>query len=327
MKSLFLPHATWFQSERMSEYERVRYFFSSQEWLSFMLGANPVSVLPAEAYRPYYWDDVQCRIIGLDIEKFPPFVKLGSIIGRVSLQATHRFKLPAGIPIIAGGSDFIMALIGVGAISEGLVCDRAGTSEGINLCSAVPLQTNELRVLPHVVDGLWNIGGLIPDSGRLFDQYRAHSGQEQRDYDDLLRELIPDPAHAVSDTGGDHTLSLGRSTLETIGFKARAVLEKFRRHGLPLTEMRVSGGQSKNARWNQLKADVTGTTLLIPEVNDGELAGDAILAARALGEVSSLSEAVERMLHFRTRFTPNPRMLSLYTERYHAWSAIVMPDI
>jgi sugar (pentulose or hexulose) kinase len=129
----------------------------------------------------------------------------------------------------------------------------------------------------------------------------------------------------VSDTddGGGGVLSQGRSTLETIGFKARAILEKFRRHGLPLTEMRVSGGQSKNARWNQFKADITGSTLLIPEVNDGELAGDAILAALALGEVSSLSEAVERMLQFKTRFTPNPRMLSLYTERYHAWSATV----
>jgi xylulokinase len=321
MKSLFLPHAAWFQTERLSDYERVRYFFSSQEWLSFRLGANPVSVLPSTAYRPYYWDEAQCRTICFDIEKFPPFVKLGSMIGRVSAQAGYRFKLPVGIPIIAGGSDFIMALIGVGAISPGLVCNRAGTSEGINLCNAVPIQTSELRVLPHVVDGLWNIGGLIPESGSLFDQYRKQTSQNKREYSELLHELIPDEpcCSSVSDLTQPSSIILGRSTLETIGFKVRAVLDRFRRHGLLLTEMRVSGGQSKNARWNQLKANITDCTLLIPEVNDGELTGDAILAALALGEVSSLSEAVERMIHIKQRFIPDPCVQALYTERYHAW--------
>ncbi|MDR1398473.1 MAG: FGGY-family carbohydrate kinase [Treponema sp.] len=328
IKSFFLPHAAWFQTERVSDYECVRYFFSSQEWLSFRLGANPVSILPSIAYRPYYWDEVQCRSIGFDIEKFPPFVNMGSVIGQVSTEAGYHFKLPVGIPIIAGGPDFIMALIGVGAISEGLVCNRAGSSEGINLCSTVPIQTSELRVLPHVVDGLWNIGGLIPESGSLFDQYRDQTGQNGRDYNELLQELIPDEPccssvpdiFSVPDT--THTpfaISLGRSTLETIGFKVRAVLDRFRQHGLLLTEMRVSGGQSKNLRWNQLKANITDCTLLIPEVNDGELTGDAALAALALGEVSSPSEAVERMIHVKQRFVPNPCVRSLYTERYHAW--------
>jgi xylulokinase len=370
MKSLFLPHAAWFQTERLSDYKRVRYFFSSQEWVSFRLGAEPVSVLPSTAYRPYYWDEDQCRGIGFHIEKFPPFVNMGSVIGRVSSQAGYRFKLPAGIPIIAGGSDFIMALIGVGAIREGLVCNRAGTSEGINLCSAVPIEASELRILPHVMDGLWNIGGLIPESGSLFDQYRNQTGQSKRDYNELLHELIPDerccfsvpdtamvpdiarpslasvpdmvlvpdiarpssasvpdmvlvpdiaPPSSASVPDIVSSISLGRSTLETIGFKVRAVLDQFRQHGLLLTEMRVSGGQSKNSRWNQLKANITGCTLLIPELNDGELAGDAILAALALGEVSSLSEAVERMIRIKQRFVPNPRVQSFYTERYHAW--------
>ncbi|MDR2417748.1 MAG: FGGY-family carbohydrate kinase [Treponema sp.] len=317
MKSLFLPHVAWFQTERLSDYERVRYFFSSQEWFSFRLGANPVSVLPSTAYRPYYWDEAQCRDIGFHIEKFPPFVNMGSVIGRVSIEAGYRFNVPAGIPIIAGGSDFIMALIGVGAISQGLVCNRAGTSEGINLCSAVPIQARELRILPHVVDGLWNIGGLIPESGSLFDQYRDQTGQSKRDYNELLGELIPSSVSDITHTPS--TITLGRSTLETIGFKVRAVLDQFRQHGLLLTEMRVSGGQSKNSRWNQLKANITDCTLLIPEVNDGELAGNAILAALALEEVSSLSQAVERMIRVKQRFVPNPCVQSLYSERYHDW--------
>lgn len=320
MMSLFLPYAAWFQLERPTDYERVRFFFSSHEWLSFRLGANPVTALPAPAYRRYYWDEEQCRILGLYIEKFPPFVNMGAMIGRVSTQAAYRFKVSGGIPIIAGGPDFITALIGVGAISEGLVCNRAGTSEGINLCAAAPIHSDKLRCLPHAAEGLWNIGGIIPESGVLFDRYREQTGRCTQDYEELLRELIPDEPCADAERVPD-AVEDGRSILETIGFKTRTVLDQFKSLGFILRELRVSGGQSKSARWNQLKADITGCTLLVPEMSDGELAGNAVLAALALGESTGLGEAAARMIRIERRFAPNPHRHACYTERYQAWLA------
>ena len=149
-KSFFLPHAGWFLQHCPQEYKKTQYLFSAQEWLSFKLGADPVTTLPAAGYIPYYWEADQCAALGLDWEKFPPFVNLGSIIGKVSPDAAARYGLPAGIPVVAGGPDFIIALLGVGAIEPGMVCDRAGTSEGINVCSPVPIQTKEVGVLPHL---------------------------------------------------------------------------------------------------------------------------------------------------------------------------------
>jgi xylulokinase len=353
--SLFLPHAAWFRKERPRDYERTRYLLSSQEWLSHRLGGEAVTVLPTAAYGPYYWDAEQCRAFGLDMAKFPPFVKLGSPLGRVSAAAARRFTLPEGVPIIAGGPDFIMALIGLGVLEPGIVCDRAGTSEGINLCSAAPLETEDLRVLPHAAEGLWNIGVLIPSSGRLFEWFRVLTGQDGRAYEPILEELFPrerlspreplfpavpgspfrdlplffpeiapagqkgGPGVFVAPSGLPGRIGFGRAVAEAMGFQVRAALETLERHGFPVTEMRLSGGQGKSPLWNQAKADMSGCTLLVPEITDGELAGDAAAALAALGEAADLREASSRVLHIAGRVIPDPGAAAVYEERFRAY--------
>ncbi|MDR1107557.1 MAG: FGGY-family carbohydrate kinase, partial [Spirochaetaceae bacterium] len=295
--SLFIPHAASFLRKNPQGYERTRYLFSAPEWLSFRCGAEAATTLPSPRYEPYYWDDAQCRESGLDRGKFPPFAPLGSPIGRVSAAAAEYINLPQGIPVIAGGPDFIMALIGVGAVKPGIVCDRAGTSEGINLCTSGPVYAPGLRTLPHATGDFWNLAAILPVSGRFFDGYRELTGQTARKYEELLEELLTKALPAASDralpageglffpalsfqdgpgtglfTAGPDLPSragLGRAVLEALGFLVRDALELFSGQGFSITEMRLSGGQSKNARWNQRKADSTGCTLLVPEIRDG----------------------------------------------------------
>ncbi|MDR1073574.1 MAG: sugar kinase, partial [Treponema sp.] len=166
-KSLFLPHAAWFAQNEPALYEKTKRFISAQEWVSFMLGAEPVTTLPSGLYEEYYWNKSQCALFGLDMAKFPPFVEMGDIIGRVSEKAAQRFNLKPHTPIIAGSPDFIAALIGTGVVEPGLVCDRAGTSEGVNLCASLPKTGetpafNGLRTLPHIHEDRWNLGCIIP---------------------------------------------------------------------------------------------------------------------------------------------------------------------
>jgi xylulokinase len=340
-RSFFLPHVERFSRERPADYARTALLLPAQDWLARRLGAEAVATLPA-AYEPYYWDDAQCAALGIDRGLFPPFAAPGTIIGRLSGEAARRLgavaggpqRLSAGIPIVAGGVDFIMALIGAGTVEPGMVCDRAGTSEGINLCAAFPGRAGpprfppEIRTLPHAGPGLWNLSVIIPASGRLFEQYRALAGQENRPYDDILAELIPggllpDPSPAGS--GGapfSGALELGRAVLATMGFTVRAALETLDRQGFQVTEMRLSGGQSKNRRWNQLKADLAGVSLLVPEQPDCELAGDAVLSAMALGEAADLREGIRRIVRVRERIVPNPQAEEVYAGRFQERRAL-----
>ena len=341
--SFFLPHAAWFKKSSPEGYEKTMLFMSSHEWLASRLGAEAVTVLPSELYEPYYWDDGQCRLYSLDRDKFPPFIKMGSVMGKVSLDAARLFSpfpgLKSGTPIIAGGPDFITALIGTGAAWPGDVCDRAGTSEGINVCvSGTPpekaVKGKGFRVLPHAMEGLWNVGAVIPSSGKLFEKYRIETGQENRSYGELLGELIfqgsmpgippGEPSVGPHDKPLDERIVMGRDVLCAIGFSVRSALESLGLSGFAVREMRVSGGQGKNPLWNQLKADIAGVSLMIPEIPDGELAGNAVLSAVALGESGSrgnkgLAEMMSRMIRIREVYEPRPETALLWEEKFRRY--------
>jgi xylulokinase len=221
-----------------------------------------------------------------------------------------------------------MALIGAGTMEPGMVCDRAGSSEGINLCAAFPGMAEpprfppEIRTLPHANPCLWNLSVIIPVSGRLFEQYRAATGQGNRPYDDILAELIPggllpDPCPAGSGAAPFSGVpEFGRAVLTTLGFAVRAAAETLGSQGFPIGEMRLSGGQSKNRRWNQLKADLSGIPLLVPEQPDCELAGDAVLGSIALGEAVDLREGISRIVRVKERLVPNPQTAAAYAGRF-----------
>jgi xylulokinase len=181
-----------------------------------------------------------------------------------------------------------MALLGCAVVEPGMICDRAGSSEGINLCigEADFNRVNGssagtgIRLLPHARKGLFNAGVIIGESGSLFEKYRRDSGQADKPYEVLMAELAADKAHPA------------RAVLDAIAFRVKAALDKLRAAGLApdSVEMFVSGGQAKSPLWNAIKAKKTGAVLLVPEIPDGELAGDAVLGAlylEAAGSVTS----------------------------------------
>jgi xylulokinase len=361
IKSFFLPRAAWLRENAPDEYERVRLFLSCQEWLSVRLGADPVGVLPSPAYAPYFWDAEQIRAVGLEDEKFPPLVLMGERIGTVSASAHRRFGIPEGTPIVAAGTDYFMALVGVGVIERGMVCDRAGTSEGINVCADRPAKTAELLTLPQLRPELWHVSASLPTTGRLFEWFRTITGQTGRNYREMLEEIEAaaprtfarghDPAAAqggaphpcggfffpdvraagglsassafISTAGLTTRAELGRAVVEAIGFMVRGAIDKLERHGYRVEGMRLSGGQAKNDAWNRLKADITGRYLAIPEIEDGELTGNLCAALLALGEASSIEEAVSRTVRIARVYEPDQKAFAVHSERYDSYQSML----
>ncbi|MFN2169560.1 MAG: FGGY-family carbohydrate kinase, partial [Anaerolineae bacterium] len=78
----------------------------------------------------------------------------------------------------------------------------------------------------------------------------------------------------------------------------------------------ATGGQARSPLWNQIKADITGRRILVPESLDSELLGDACVALYALGRFGSLVEAAERVVGIRRTYTPNPQFTALYEELF-----------
>ena len=61
------------------------------------------------------------------------------------------------------------------------------------------------------------------------------------------------------------------------------IYSRFEENGLQIGELRVTGGQARSPLWNQIKADITQRKILVPDVQDSELLGDACIGLYALG--------------------------------------------
>ena len=336
--SFFLPKVAWFRQNHPELYARTRTFLSCPEYVNWYLTGRATTITPSKEFEPFIWSAEECLAYELEQEKLPPFIRMSETVGPVRPEAARFLGLPEGIPVVASGSDFLAALLGSGTVKEGRTCDRAGTSEGINFCSERPRGAPYLRTLPHVIPGLYNVSGILSSSGRLFEWMRHITGQSQRSYHEILQEIenipldrskplfIPSldrenfefarggllelhPTHSRED--------LGRSVVEAIGFGVRGVLDNLAACGCEVTELRVTGGQARNVLWNQLKADITGVEVQVPEIEDAELLGSAICALVNQGYYSDVTQAAEDLVRIRAVYSPRKERWERYSTLYH----------
>jgi len=166
-KSLFIPRFAAFKGIYPASWEKSSFVYGTPEFLLHELTGESLSILPEESFLPAYWtaeELIACGFSDNDIKKIPPFKKMGAFAGRVSEKAALATGLLEGTFVFAGAPDFVVALLGTGTVLPGRLCDRAGSSEGLNLCTSKPIFATGLRTLPSVIPGLWNLSYLLNSS-------------------------------------------------------------------------------------------------------------------------------------------------------------------
>ena len=336
--SYFLPAAGWFRETHPDLFGKTTVFVTCPGYLSYRLTGLPSAACPGREFARFMWDARQVSAWGFKDALFPELLSTGSRIGGVSPGAAAAFGLPEGIPVYAGGPDYMMAVIGSGAVRPGLSCDRAGTSEGINYCSRRAVDSAALRTLPHAVPGLYTVAGILSSTGRVFEWFRRITNQTSREYDDILKEIYALPLDAgaprffpsrhrgpiwdfnqgiFAGLQPEHThVELGKGVVEAIAFGILNVVETLNREDCPVSSLRGTGGQYRNLTWNRMKADILGIPLEIPRVIDAELIGNLSAALVGEGLYSDLAEAAENLVQIEALIEPDPGRHSRYQELY-----------
>ena len=313
--SLFIPRVVALKATFPDAWAGSQYVLGAAEYFSCLLTGVPSSFLPEVRFSSAYWSKEQFSEAGLtqdDFEKMPPFAATGQVLGGLlpgvadTLGAIEA-GVVSGLPVYSGCPDFVATLVGVGATQEGVLCDRAGSSEGVNLCTDRQVTAQGVRTLPSVVAGLWNASVLIPQSGSHFDAFKARYESERGesiDYDELAVRLI-------ESDGEDALLDQGKYLLIQLALNVQAALATLRgaadNAGVPFpAEMRVSGGQAKSNAWCQMKADISGVKVVVPLCPDAELLGAAAVAFTGMGAFPSIKDASLAMWRPQKAFTPAP---------------------
>ncbi len=114
---------------------------------------------------------------------------------------------------------------------------------------------------------------------------------------------------------------LARAVLESVAFEIAVQVDLLRAGGLPVTELRVSGGDARLATWNRIKADVLGIPVrTIPD--DAAIAGVAILAGLGVGIYRDPAEGVARNSRSEALVDPDPSVRDLYAAAAARYAAV-----
>jgi len=109
---------------------------------------------------------------------------------------------------------------------------------------------------------------------------------------------------------------LARSVMEGVAYALRDSLAIIGELGVPVNEIRASGGGSKSPFWRQMQADVFGQDVVTINAEQGPAYGVALLAAVGSGEYKDIEEACSATIRVVSRTKCDAKAARAYDRRF-----------
>jgi xylulokinase len=307
------------------------------------------------------YSDALLRLSGIDRGLLADPRPSGTVLGAVTARAAETTGLPKGTPVVLGGHDFLCGALAAGAFRPGVVLSVLGTWDSIVTSLPKPVLTPEVCrmgawVDSHVARDTWAIMGSAVAGEMLewfrtqlgFEETQKAGGQDAAAWDHLME------AAAASPPGARGTLFLphfagssfpvvdpnsmgafvGLRAVTTKGDLMRAIVEGLSYQFLQIlrgleaalgqkAERLVAvGGGAKSRFAMQNKADVAGTPVETPELEEATPLGAAVLAGIGVGLYRDEQEAFERIRRPGRIYQPDPALTARYAERFRAFERL-----
>jgi xylulokinase len=304
------------------------------------------------------WSYRLLEILDLPKEMFPHCYESPEVSGKLLPSIAEEVRLPAGLPVAGGGGDAVVQTTGTGVVEPGILGTTLGTAGNVTMALEKCYKNlgGKLQVFCNTMPNKWHTMGVTLAAGGSLRWFRDILGGTEREvsrltgedvYDLLCREastvepgsegllFLPyligercpyaDP-HARGAFIGltlRHTkCHLLRSVLEGVIFSLRDVTELIREIGIPLTQVRTSGGGVMSDLWRQIHADVFSTEVLTMSYSaEGGAYGAALIAGAGIGIWSTVEEAV-RVLKVETQSLPIARNRGIYDRLFEVYKGL-----
>jgi xylulokinase len=115
---------------------------------------------------------------------------------------------------------------------------------------------------------------------------------------------------------------LARAIIEASALAIRHVSSPMLDAGVRVTAMRACGGPARSEVWNQVKADVTGFRVLVPNVLETAVLGSAMLGAVGVGAALDIETAIRTMTGIAREIEPRPEVAATYDRLFEAYVAL-----
>ena len=347
------PKVLWLRDEEPENYSRVAHILLPKDYVRLRLTgeyATDASDASGTLLLDMMVRNWSAEILdALEIpHRWMPRVYEGSESTGILIEnVAEELNLPAGIPVAAGGGDNAAAAVGTGIVEEGLTSSSVGTS-GVLFAHTDgfrPDPSGRMHAFCHAVPEAYHLMGVALSAGGSLSWWRSVLG---KDFDELTAaasrvptgaegllflpyltgERTPhlDPAARGAFVGLTSRHSAAHMTLavmEGVIFSMRDSLEIMRELGVPIEEVRVTGGGARSALWRELQANIYGIPIRRTLADEGAAYGAALLGGvAAAGIYRDLGEACS-VVRLRDEVTePHPQRVEIYEEYYEVYRSL-----
>lgn len=316
----------WEMENHPDNYARTHHYLVPKDFINYRL-TGVAAADPSEASCSYVYncttesyDEELAAVLGIDLAKFAPVYRSHQVIGKVTGAAARMTGIPAGTPVVAGGGDFPVSMLGFGIVGDGILADVTGTSSLLAAHSATPLIDPGIQNCRHVVAG-W-VPFTILDCGGISMKWcrdLLSSVNGEMSYEQLIELALHAPlgsdgllfypymrgerrsanVHAkgafVGVTLEHQARHFVRAIMEGVAFAMGRDAGAFHRLGVDVDRILSVGGGTRNSLWNEIKAGVLGKPLVISPEPEAGIRGCGLLGTAGVGLIGDLAtEAIAR---------------------------------
>ena len=354
----FNPKALWLKENKREIYDKAYKIVEKIDFINYKLtgnwAASKVNAVCKWNYGEGEWfndEFMGMRCLEDYTDKIITNVlPMGATVGLLNEDLANEFGLER-IPVIQGGIDAHIGMVGMGVVSPGKMAAIMGTSfvqllftendrpmkgiwgpykgamiEGLTLLEAGQVSAGSIIKWYQEAFGLTGDDGFQTMMEEAKDVPIGANGLRALDFFQGNRTPYKD-SHA---TGAINGLTLNhkradihRAIMEAVALGFKNIVVNFEENGVPIDKVVATGGVTQDKLWMQIIADATGKEFIINEnTNNGTILGCCILAATGCGSYDSLEEAAANMVHEKETVKPNLENTKKYEPIFQDYLAL-----
>lgn len=298
------------------------------------------------------WSRRILEAAGLSKDIMPGAYPGGTVIGHTSRVCCGETGINRGVPVVTGGHDHACAAVAMSIFEPGVLLDSMGTAEATIAAVERPVLTKEayesgICVYPHCGKRLYRAITSIQACGALVEWFIAKFGNgfgkgAMTASADVYEHFFALAQKAGSDAAGIYFIPYLRGLMEQpsargafIGVRDRhgagdfahaliegAAFELKRRiqtceklFGGDYGIVRIVGGAARSEYWMELKTNVLGKVVQVPENNEATCCGAALLGGMGAGLVEREGD-LRRFNRVKRERRPDALEKELLGEKY-----------
>jgi xylulokinase len=344
----------WVRDVEPVQFRHTRRVLAPKDYVRLMLTGEAITDVTEASCTTLFdlrrrtWSGEILDALGIPPAWLPDIQESPAISGGVRPSVASELGLPARIPIAAGASAEAAAAVGRGIVERGLISSsiRRDAVLFAPAAGAIIDPTGRLGAGCHALPQGYRLRARIAAAGAALHWWGGVLGGHFT-HDDLYQLAASAPvgsdglfflphfesaATTPHEPGGrgafaglraHHTRAdLTRAVMEGVIFSLRDGLDRLRKLGVEVHQVRATSSGAGTQLWRTLQADIFGMPVASAAVTAGPAMGAALLAGVACGWYASVAEAARQAVHPGEMIEPDPGRSAHYERLYRTFTTL-----